>query len=195
MHKNFLSLAGCSLAVLAACSKVTPPAAPETQMANEATSTPANQPPEMPIDACSLLTSEEIEAVQGEAVKETKTESKSEEGFTISQCYFALPTSSNSITLRLVQRGSGPDGQDPRRVWKETFARDLEKAVQERKKAPPERVSNLGDEAFWMGGAKAGALYVLKDNHYIRLAVGGEPNQPIKIEKATKLAQLILERL
>jgi hypothetical protein len=195
MRKNFLLLAGCALGAFAACSKVTPPAEPETKLANAATSSPANQPPGMPIDACSLLTSAEIQAVQGEAVKETKTDRKSEEGFTISQCYFMLPTFSNSINLRLVQRGSEPDGRNPRDVWKETFARDLENAVQKRKKGPPERVSNLGDEAFWMGGPTAGALYVLKDNHYIRIAVGGEANQPIKIEKATRLAQLILPRL
>jgi len=156
----------------------------------------AARQPETPLDACSLLTAEEIQAALGEAPQTTKADRKVEGGFVISQCYFTLPTASNSFTLRLVQRGDGPEAREPHKVWKESFASELvEKAVAERKKAPPERVLNLGDEAFWLGGPKIGGLYVLKGYRYIRLGVGGEDNQPIKIELATKLAHSILARL
>jgi hypothetical protein len=36
---------------------------------------------------------------------------------------------------------------------------------------------------------------VLKGNQHFRLMVGGEPNQPQKIEKASRLARSILQRL
>ena len=129
----------------------------------------------------------------GEPVKESKTQRQEEEGFVISQCIFLLPTVTNAVSLRLVQRGGGEDARDPRTVWQETFERDLAKA--EKTKAPPERVPNLGDAAFWLGGRETGGLYVLKGNRHFRLGLGGEPNQAKKIEKATKLARMILERL
>jgi hypothetical protein len=130
----------------------------------------------------------------GEPVKDTKTERREEEGFVISQCLFLLPTLTNAVTLRLVQRGSGEDARDPRTTWQETFERDLAKA-EKRKKAPAQRVNDLGDEAFWLGGRATGGLYVLKGNRYFRLGLGGEPNQERKIAKATKLARGILKLL
>jgi hypothetical protein len=146
-------------------------------------------------DACSLLTREEIQAVVGEAVKESKSASQAEGGFLISQCQYEFEKATDTIVLRVVQRGTGEDARDPRETWKEAFARDLKKAIAERKKGRPEQVKDLGDEAFWMGGRKSGGLYVLKGNQHFRLMVGGEPNQPQKIEKASRLARSILQRL
>jgi hypothetical protein len=146
-------------------------------------------------DVCSLLTSEEIQAVIGEAVKESKGASQAEGGFLISQCRYDFEKATDTIVLRLVQRGSGEDARDPRETWKEAFERDLKKAIAERKKGRPEQVKGLGDEAYWMGGRKSGGLYVLKGNQHFRLMLGGEPNQPQKIEKASRLARSILQRL
>jgi hypothetical protein len=56
-------------------------------------------------DACALLTSKDIESVQGEPLKETKSSRKSGGKFNISQCYFALPAFANSISLTLTERG------------------------------------------------------------------------------------------
>jgi hypothetical protein len=146
-------------------------------------------------DVCSLLTSDEIQAVTGEAVKESKSASQAEGGFLISQCQYEFEKATDTIVLRLVQRGSGEDARDPRETWKEAFARDLKKAIAERKKGRPEEVKDLGDEAFWMGGRKNGGLYVLKGNQHFRLMLGGEPSQPQKIENASRLARSILQRL
>lgn len=151
--------------------------------------------PEAPIDPCTLLTSEEIQAVMGEAVKGTQADREATGGFVISQCFFALPTRTDSVTLRLVQRGSDEKARDPRQAWQESFARDLGEAMEKRKDQAPQKIADLGDEAFWMGGPKAGGLYVLKGNRYIRLSIGGEPSQGQKIEKASTLARAILERL
>ena len=57
------------------------------------------------IDACALLTSQEIRSVQGESLKETKASGKAEGGFSISQCFFTLPTFTNSISLAVTQKG------------------------------------------------------------------------------------------
>ena len=63
--------------------------------------------PETPLDPCSLLTRDEIKAVIGNEVKETKTQREEVEGFVISQCVFAMPKVTDSFTLKLVQRGTG----------------------------------------------------------------------------------------
>jgi hypothetical protein len=44
-----------------------------------------------------MLTSEEIQAVQGEGLKGTKPSQRSGAGLLVAQCYFELPTATNSI--------------------------------------------------------------------------------------------------
>jgi hypothetical protein len=61
--------------------------------------------------------------------------------------------------------------------------------------SPPKKISGVGDEAFWLGNRVGGALYVLKDNAYIRLSIGGADNQDTKIKKSKTLAQMALRRL
>ena len=51
------------------------------------------------VDACALISSKEIEAVQGEPVRETKLSGQAGGGLQISQCFYTLPTFSNSISL------------------------------------------------------------------------------------------------
>jgi len=157
-------------------------------------------------DACALLTSADIQAVQAEAVKETKLSGSTEGGFTVSQCFFTLPTFINSISLQVTQRGDGARARDPREFWVDTFHRD-EKSEKEREKekgrkqeeeeetAAPLKVSGVGDEAFWMGSRVGGALYVLKGNDYIRVSVGGPGDQTDKIRKSKLLAQKVISRL
>jgi len=192
MRLRFLSISSCFIVSLMGCSEKAAEPSSETPGGSALQSA---QLPDEPIDACKLLTSEEIQAVEGEAMAEAKADRTAENGFVISQCYFSLPTFANSLTVRLVQKGSGSDAQDPKQVWQETVARNLEKALEQRKKAPPERVHGLGDEAFWLGGPVAGGLYVLEGNRYFRIGLGGEANQERKIEKATRLARSILQRL
>ena len=83
-------LAFCLIFAVAGCSKsetVQSPTSP--QLAN----TPGAGPGATNvIDACSLLTSKEIEAIQGTALKDTKPSANSQGGLTVSQCYFLLPT-------------------------------------------------------------------------------------------------------
>jgi len=158
-------------------------------------------------DACALLTSSEIESIQKEAVKETKLSGSSQGGFSVSQCFFTLPTFTRSISLQVTERGDGSVGRDPREFWRETFHRQREsekeregkkkgrEEEEERDSAPSLKVTGVGDEAFWVGSRVGGGLYVLKGNSYIRVAVGsaGSPND--QIQRSKELAQKVAARL
>jgi hypothetical protein len=194
--------------ILYATASVTGPSA-NAQQATTGAPSPANQPsnPVMTtiasskskIDACALLTSKEIESVQSERLKDTKSSGQSGAGLATSQCYFALPTSSNSISLTVMQKGDGSDARDPKQFWKETFHSDKDKekgrAGEGEKANPQEKIEGIGDEAFWLGNRVGGALFVLKGGNVVRMSVGGAGDQAAKIDKSKKLAQLVLKRL
>jgi hypothetical protein len=172
------------------------------------------------IDACATLNSKEIEAVQGEPVKETKLSGQAGGGMQISQCFFTLPTFSNSISLLVAQKGDGADAKDPKEFWRETFQkgaaeekereREREREKKDRDKdkkargrgeeeeeegTPPQKVSGVGDDAYWTGSRVGGALYVLKGNAYLRISIGGAGDQTSRINKSKTLAQKAIARL
>jgi hypothetical protein len=210
-----------SLAMIAGCkttSTTQPPAnSPQSASATTApspglagqTGSPQTAPAKPKLDACALLTSKEIEAVQGEAVKETKLSGQSDGGFHISQCFFTLPTFTNSVSLLVAQKGDGAAAKDPKEFWKDAFheekigeKRDRDrdgdrdkKKGEEEESTPPKKVTGIGDDAFWVGSRVGGALYVLKGNAYIRISIGGPSDQETKIKKSKALAQKALIRL
>ena len=145
-------------------------------------------------DACALLSKDEVQAIQGEAFKDTKSSQKSSAGLIVSQCYFELPTPVNSIVITVTRKAAG--GADPTQSWQEIFHREK---VPERKKEEEEKeplkVEGIGDEAFWTGNRVGGALFVLKGNAYIRISVGGAGDQAAKIDKSKALAASALKRL
>jgi hypothetical protein len=174
------------------------------------------------VDACAMLNSKEIETVQGEAVKETKLSGQAGGGLQISQCFFTLPTFSNSISLLVAQKGDGADAKDPKEFWRETFGkgageekdrdrereregdkkdRDKDKRgsgrgeEEEEESTPPQKVSGVGDDAYWIGSRVGGALYVLKGGAYLRISIGGSGDQTSKINKSRTLAQKAIVRL
>lgn len=171
------------------------------------------------VDACAMLDSKEIQTVQGEAVKETKLSGQAGGGLQISQCFFTLPTFSNSVSLLVAQKGDGPDAKDPKDFWRETFQRggagekerererekkdrDKDKKAggrreeeEEEEATPPQKVTGVGDDAFWIGSRVGGALYVLKGNAYLRISIGGSGDQTNKINKSKTLAQKAIARL
>ena len=171
------------------------------------------------VDACAMLDSKEIQAVQGEPVKETKLSGQAGGGLLISQCFFTLPTFSNSISLLVAQKGDGPDAKAPSEFWRETFQqgsgeKDREREREREKKdgdkdkkaggrreeeeeeiTPPQKVTGVGDEAFWIGSRVGGALYVLKGNAYLRISIGGSGDQTNRIAKSKTLAQKVVSRL
>ena len=153
------------------------------------------------VDACAMLTSQDIEPIQGEALKETKLSGASSGGFNVSQCFFTLPTFTNSISLSVMHKGDGPGARDPREFWKDTFhkekgrKREKDREEEEEEKSEAQKVTGIGDEAFWMASRAAGALYVLKGNSYVRVSVGGSGDQQVKLKKSKALARKVIERL
>lgn len=197
-----IAMAGC-LCALAACPKRTTGSgadAPPPQRAAEA-------PRE--IDACRLLTAEDIQAVQGAAPLEAKS-SRSDGTFVSASCVYILPSAADSVSLILTTRGVGGDSRSPREWWEETFRRDdreesqpedgSQRSREERrgeKEAKPEKIEGIGEQAFWMGTRFGGTLYVLKGDAAFRLNVGGNASDQrnVRREKAKALAAAAAKRL
>ena len=186
----------CLIVVIASCSKPEPvqvptssqPATPEAGLGST-----------KGIDACSLITTKEIEAIQGTPLKETKRSSKSQGGLTVSQCYFLLPMIAESIVVTVTQRADTSNGRDPKQSWDEMFHRDKGKTnareEEEKEVAAPQEITGLGDEAFWVSRRYGGKLYVLKRGTYISVGVGSPGDQAIKLQKSKALAEIVLKRL
>jgi hypothetical protein len=171
------------------------------------------------VDPCSLLTSGEIKGAQGEAVSEAKSNRQASGGLVSLQCFYTLPTSSNSVSLTLTETDpSEPGGRTAKQYWRETFkegkaggeeregeARAEKEKAQTQKQAggreeeeggsPPEPVRDLGDEAFWIASRFGGALYVLKGDKFIRVSIGGQGDAESKLTKSKALARDALRRL
>src|SRR5207248_6741228 len=168
-------------------------------------------------DACALLTSDDVKAVQGEEVKETKPSQRSDSSFAIAQCFYTTPTFTKSISLEVTQAAPGSK-TNPRDFWRENFTRAAEEGErdkakdrdrakdkdkdknkaggeEEEKGAPPQRITGLGDEAYWINSRVSGALYVLKGDRFIRLSLGGTDTDAVRQKKAKTLAQKALSRL
>jgi hypothetical protein len=192
MTRRFgIAAALCCLAgfVIVSCSKPNPSANATAQP----TPTPAASQP-VGDYACTLLTKEEIAAVQGEPFKDTKPSEKTSTGLIVSQCYFELPNTVNSVVLTVTRKAGG--GRDPSQSWQEIFHRERRGPEKEEgEKNEPTKVEGLGDEAYWNATRVGGALFVLKGNTYLRISVGGAGNQAEKLEKSKTLAASVLKRL
>jgi hypothetical protein len=59
----------------------------------------------------------------------------------------------------------------------------------------PRPISALGEEAYWVGSPISGALYVLQGDVFLRISVGGIPEESARIAKSKSLATAVLPRL
>jgi hypothetical protein len=183
-----------------------------TSSQSQTTASPAKDPASGPakFDACSLITKEEIETVQGSAITETKNTGTSNKGMMASQCYYAAADPSRSVSLVVIQSDpNSPSNRSGKDVWKESFGRysgeendgagqkDIKSGRREEKerKAPPVKIGGLGDAAYWAPGKMGGTLYVLKKDAFIRISLGGTDTEQTKINKSRTLAEKALQRL
>ncbi len=150
-------------------------------------------------DVCSLLTSREIETIQGAPIRQSVSSKKSEKGIVVSQCYFVLPTAAESITLVVMRKENSSVSRGPRQLWQETFHSEKKERDEEEEgkgeKAAPEKIDALGDEAFWTGLQFGGTLHVLKGDYNIRISVGGPGDTATQVQKLKSLAGIVLQRL
>jgi hypothetical protein len=131
--------------------------------------------------------------------------------FVTSQCFYTTSNFVNSISLTVTQQRPNAGAQSIREFWKERFGRgesrekerekerDRDKSAkpseEEEEGQPPERVIGIGDEAYSVGNAKIGALYILKGDKFLRISIGGSRSQPERIRKMKALAQHVIKRL
>jgi hypothetical protein len=156
-------------------------------------------------DVCSLLTNDDLKAVQGETPAQALGSERSEARFTVTQCYYSLPTVSNSVVLNVTTAAQGVDSRSVREYWNQTFAnkektRDRDREAKERKGeeeegANAEKVAGIGDEACWTANRVGGALYVLRKDLFFRISVGGAGDTNTKLAKSKTLARKVLQRL
>jgi hypothetical protein len=175
---------------------------------------PATAAVKAKVDVCGLLTKDDLKSVQGETLKEAQRSDRRDGAFIVAQCYYALPTTSNSVVLNVTTAGEGQGGGNPKQFWEDTFGRDeakggarekeRERAKKDKAKAggeeeeegaPPEKVNGLGEEAFWIASRVGGALYVLKKDQFFRISVGGAGDAKAKLKKSKTLAEQVLKRI
>jgi len=190
LQTTIINLIACCLIALAGCSR--------SERADNAASpalSPA-APAQPPVDACALLTAEEMASIQGQPYQEAKPSVQSHDGFTVSQCYFALPTPSDSVVLNVTQ-ATAANAPALRQQWDEMFrgARSRTEKGEQGESSPPRNIPGLGEQAYWKGSAVGGALHVLFGQTHFRISVGGPGDTDAKIDKSEALAKFILKRL
>ncbi|HYW69922.1 MAG TPA: hypothetical protein VE961_02735 [Pyrinomonadaceae bacterium] len=178
---------------------------------------PSAAPVRSKIDVCSLLSRDDLKAVQGEAYKDAQRSDRPEGEYVVGQCYYAMPTSANAVVINVTTAKDEPGARSPKVLWGQAFGsdedkereghnereRENEKAKEpldraeegEAKEAAPERIRDLGQAAYWVANPIGGALYVLKNDLFVRISVGGSGDQKAKLNKSKTLAQTILKKL
>lgn len=224
MNSRFSAIALAAL-FFAACNSAKDSSAPANGAPNSATPAMASRATSPPatakakVDVCGLLTSDDLKKVQGESYKDAQRSDRQEGESIVAQCYYALPTTANSVVLNVTTAKDGASAAGVRQTWERMFekaesketsdkGREGEKDRDQKNKAQardeegereeaakPEKVNGLGDEAFWVGSRVGGALYVLKKDQFFRLSVGGAGDQKTKLNKSKNLAQLVLKKL
>ena len=163
------------------------------------------------IVACALITTEEVQAIQGSPIKDVKDSEQSDGSFRIAQCFYNAETFNKSVSLAVTQTDpASAKARTPRDFWKETFGRyegqtKEEKGDEEKKESlreqdeekgtPPKKLDGIGDSAYWTANRMGGALYVLKNDVFIRVSVGGPDSEEAKINRCKALAGKALSRL
>ena len=148
-------------------------------------------------DPCRLLTDAEVRAVQGHAPTQKIPSEQPAGSFRFTQCFYRTAELSSSVSVALGIPVTDSKRSGPRDYWQAQFKREEREGREEsdEKKQEPRRLAGLGDEAFWVGDPVTGALYVLRGEVFLRVSVGGSPDQSQKIKRARTLAIYALKRL
>jgi hypothetical protein len=190
MRSLSLPLLLCAAGLITACRKDTAPPKPKADAIR--------------VDACTLLSKQEIEAVQKSPITDTKTSEQAAGDFRMAQCFYTAAEFNRSINLAVIQKdASHTQTRTPKQFWDETFVRAAEKKDKDDKEAgeekerrtPPKKIDGVGDDAYWVPNRFGGVLYVLKDDTFISISVGGPDPEQTKIDKSKALAQKAIRRL
>jgi hypothetical protein len=163
--------------------------------------------------ACALITGEEVAGVQAAVVTDATAAEQIRDGLAISRCFYRAADYARSVHLELARRdASRADAPSPMIRWRELFPaaepaagqgepRKSRRISPQGSQEPPaeklaerQAVPGLGDEAWWVGTAVYGALYVRRDEAFLRLSLGGEGDLTAKLARARTLAERALAR-
>jgi hypothetical protein len=171
------------------------------------------------IDACALLTSDDIKSVQGEAVQEAKPNRRTDSPFAVTQCFYMMPSFTKSVSLEVTQRGasaksvhefweervekSGEESEREReyersraRKGETEKERERERAEErEREAKTPRRLKGIGDEAYWINTNANSTMYIFKKDTLLRISIGGADGEAARMKKIKALALKALARL
>ena len=158
------------------------------------------------IEVCNLLTSAEIQAVLGEAAKQTKSSTQPGMAGSAKSVSLAVartnPADNSKLTPRAFWRKQfhPSDRQSDRQEGKEQAARagkvgERSEAEREEELRKARAITGIGEEAYWVGNPILGALYVLQGDMFLRISVGGIRQEPERIEKSKALARAALKHL
>ena len=149
--------------------------------------------------ACDLLTAAEIQSVQAATVKEVKPSNGQRKGLHYLQCVYATTDFAHSVSVTLI---TAPSRGTVKTYWADTFEKSEkrgEKKASRAREAEEEeearRIPGLGNEAFWTGDARAGAIYVLSGDAILRISAGGVAEEHERIRRSRHLATIALRRL
>ena len=210
MTKNLFRFLLCFLLLAGAIFGSPRPANEDANQHASAQKTSSNsaKQPKPKTNACALLTSADVQAMQGDQIQETKPSTQPGGGLIMSQCLFRTATPSKSVSVAIASPGS----ISPRTFWQKQFQSGKPASGEKAEKKPltgskkqekeeddestrPRAIAGVGEEAYWVGGPMVGALYVLKGNTFVRISVGGVREESARIEKSVALAHLALKRL
>ncbi len=140
-------------------------------------------------DACALLTDREVSEVQGAGVLDRIASTQQSATLTVRQCVYRSEDFTHSVSLTLTVPVDGGGGA--REYWRSRFH---PAGGHTGKEDPPRPVPDLGEEAFWTGDARVGALYVLVDDGFLCISVGGVRDQQDRERRTIALATQALAR-
>jgi hypothetical protein len=170
-------------------------------------------------DVCALLTHDEVAGVQEDEVVEAAPSRQVSDELEAARCFYRTGDFARSVSLEVTRRDpSLGEGPGARERWRSLFAgagedeegegeaegrssrHHPEGEIAAPAEAPDERsgavaVEGFGEEAYWVGTAVYGALYVLRGDAYLRLSLGGPGDLESKLERARRLAAAVLPRL
>jgi len=136
------------------------------------------------LDACHVLSKQDVAAVQGEAFTRTTLTARGESA----TCFYELPTFSKSVSVDVMHSGA-------REYWEKNIEKEREPEEPGEVELEPRKIRGIGSEALWVGARGTGSLYVRQGDAMVRVSVGGPGTEQEKIEKSKKLARKALKRL
>jgi hypothetical protein len=183
----------------------TPSASPSNPavLKGEAKAELARSPASSPgLEVCGLIEKSEIASVQGAQVQSAAPSNYASGGLVVSQCYYAVASEDGSknlsVHLQVIQ--ADPKSSRPKALrdyWERAFRREKGRGEDEEEEetSKAQVIRGFGEEAFWLGNSRGGALYTLKKAKLVRVMIGGADDTKTRIEKSKTLAAKVLKRL